>query len=166
MAQRHRFTFVAAVVLTVFALAAPAAAQLTTGTVSGTVRDPQAGVIPGATVTLISERRGTRLPDAITNADGDFVFANVPPDTYTLQITMEGFKALRRGGIAVSAGDRVGLGTLTIEIGGLTETVLVTAESPLVQTQSGERSFTIATQSVENLPIGNRSFTAAATTTS
>ena len=162
MAQGHRFAVVAAVVLTVFALAAPAAAQLTTGTVSGTVRDPQGGIIPGATVTLISERRGTHLPDAITNADGDFVFANVPPDTYTLQIMMEGFKALRRGGIAVSAGDRVGLGTLTIEVGGLTETVLVTAQSPLVQTQSGERSFTIATQSVENLPIGNRSFTALA----
>src|SRR5439155_22234432 len=98
MAQEHRFTVVAAVALTVFALAAPAAGQLTTGTVSGTVKDPHAGIIPGATVTLISERRGTRLPDAITNADGDFVFANVPPDTYTLQVIMEGFKALRRGG--------------------------------------------------------------------
>ena len=71
---------------------------------------------------------------------------------------MEGFKTLKRSGIAVSAGDRVGLGTLTIEIGGLTESVSVQAEAPLVQTQSGERSFTVTTKAVENLPISNRSF--------
>src|SRR4051812_39994042 len=71
---------------------------------------------------------------------------------------MDGFKPLKRRGISVSPGDRVGLGTLTIDVGGLTEAVTVQAESPLVQTQSGERSFTVTTQAVENLPIANRSF--------
>ena len=74
---------------------------------------------------------------------------------------MDGFKTLKRSGIAVSAGDRVGVGTLTIEVGGLTETVSVKAEAPLVQTQSGERSFTVTTNAVENLPISNRSFVSA-----
>ena len=97
--------------------------------------------------------RGTQLPPAFTNASGDFVFANVPPDSYTIQVTMAGFKTLKRSGLTVSAGDRVGVGVLTIEVGGLTETVTVQAESPLVQTQSGERSFTVATKAVENLPI-------------
>lgn len=73
-------------------IATPASAQLTTGTVSGTVKDPQGGVIPGATVVLTSVARGTQLSTAVTNADGDFVVANVPPDTYSLQVTMEGFK--------------------------------------------------------------------------
>ena len=54
------------------------------------------------------------------------------------------------------------VGVLTIEVGGLTETVQVTSEAALVNTQSGERSFTITTESVENLPIANRSFTALA----
>lgn len=150
------------VVVASLVLVAPAFAQLTTGTVTGTVKDSQGGVLPGASVILISETRGTRLPEAFTNASGDFVVANVPPDTYILQVTMDGFRTLKRGGIAVSPGDRVGLSVVSLEIGGLTETVSVEAESPLVQTQSGERSFAIVTQAVENLPIANRSFTALA----
>ena len=161
MKYPHILTALAAAL--VFCFANPQlTAQLTTGTVTGSVRDAQAAVIPGATLSLISETRGTRLPDAISSASGDFVFPNVPPDTYTLQITHKGFKTLRRAGIAVSAGDHVGLGALTLDIGGMTETVTVSAEAPLVETQSGERSFTITPTSVQNLPIQNRSFTALA----
>src|SRR5262249_17565321 len=57
------------------------------------------------------------------------------------------------------AGDRLSVGTLSLEIGGVTDTVQVSAEAPRVQTTSGERSFTVARESVENLPIANRSFT-------
>ena len=137
----RRPALVLLVLISVVVGAAPARAQLTTGTISGTVKDPQGGVIPGATVVLTSETRGTQLPVAVTNSNGDFVVANVAPDTYSVQVTMEGFKTLKRGGISVSAGDRVGIGTLTVEVGGLAESVSVRAESPLVQTQSGERSF-------------------------
>ena len=90
--------------------AASAAAQLTTGTVSGTVKDAQGAVIPGATVILVSETRGIQLPPAVTSANGDFVVVNVPPDTYNIQVTLEGFKTLKRGGIIVSPGDRVEIG--------------------------------------------------------
>ena len=51
---------------------------------------------------------------------------------------------------------------LTIEVGGMAETVEVKGESPVIQSQSGERSFTVTTESVESLPIANRSFTALA----
>ena len=142
--------------------ALPAAAQITTGTVFGTVKDAQGAVIPGASVTLVSETRGTQLSDVFTNENGDFTFVNVPGDRYTLQVTMQGFKTSKRSGIAVSPGDRLSLGAIAIEVGGLTDTVVVKAESPVVQAQSGERSFTIPTSTVENLPIANRSFTALA----
>ena len=66
------------------ALTGGASAQVNTGTVLGTVKDAQGGVIPGATVTLISEARGTRSAPVVTNASGDFVFANVTADTYTV----------------------------------------------------------------------------------
>ena len=49
----------------------PAAAQITTGTVTGTIKDTTGGVIPGATVVLISEARGTRSVPAVTNATGN-----------------------------------------------------------------------------------------------
>jgi hypothetical protein len=141
---------------------APAAAQLTTGTVTGTVKDTQGGVIPGASVVLTSRARGTSLSPAFTNESGDFVITNVPPDSYDVTVTLTGFKTLKRGPIDVSAGDRAGIGTLAIEVGELSETVQVTGESPLVQAQSGERSFAIPQTAVENLPTATRAFVALA----
>jgi hypothetical protein len=141
------------------AIAVPTSAQITTGTVSGTVKDAHGAIVPGAAVTLVSETRGTKTAGVFTNANGDFVFVNVSPDRYTVQIAMPGFKTLEHSGIAVTAGDRFDVGALTIEVGGLEETVQVRAEAPLIQARSGERSFTVDTESVENLPIGNRSFT-------
>ena len=95
---------------------------------------------------------------AVTNETGDYVLPNITPDTYTIEITMAGFKTLKRAGVAVSGGDRVAVGALVIEVGGATETVDVTAEAPLIQASSGERSFTVTTSSVENLPLSNRNF--------
>jgi len=139
-------------------VAVSAAAQVITGSVAGTIRDEQGGVIPGATVVLISEARGTRSAPATTGATGDFVFPNVTVDTYTIEVTMPSFKTLRRPGVAVSAGSRVTAGILTIAVGVAAETVEVKGETPVIQAASGERSFTIPTESVQNLPISNRSF--------
>jgi hypothetical protein len=150
-------TTLSAIAWLVLALA-PAAAQGVTGTVSGTVRDAQGGVIPGATVTLISEARGTASAPVITNGQGGFVFPNMSADTYTLQVEMPSFRTLRRTGVAVSPGSIVALGAVTLEVGGQAEVVTVTAETPLVQTASGERSFTITTESVSNLPLPGRTF--------
>jgi hypothetical protein len=161
MTHKYSFTPLTVALALVFGIS-PAAAQLTTGRLSGSVWDPHAAVVPGSTVTLISETRGTRLPNAISGTSGDFVLPNVPPDTYTLEISHQGFKTLRRTGIAVSAGDNVGLGPLTIEVGAVAETLTVSAEVPLLQTQSAERSFTVTPTSVQNVPISNRSFTALA----
>lgn len=152
-------TVVAAAAFACCGFAAAAAAQITTGTVAGTVKNPQGAVIPGATVVLISEARNVQVTEATTNTEGDFVFVNVPSDRYTIQVTMDGFKIFRRSDIPVGAGDRVAVRTLTVEVGVLAETVLVTSEAALLQSSSGERSFTIDTESVPNLPIFNRSFT-------
>src|SRR2546428_13519564 len=91
----------ACLMLALIPVASPVFAQITTGTVSGNVKDAQGGVIPGATVVLISETRGTKSAPAVTNESGDYVFPNVTPDTYAVEITLEGFKTVRRGGIAV-----------------------------------------------------------------
>jgi hypothetical protein len=143
-------------------LATPSAfAQITTGTIAGTVQDSQGGVIPGATVVLISESRGTRSIPGVTNATGDYVFPNMTSDTYTVEVTMPGFRTTRRTGVAVSGGDRVTVPALTIEPGGASETIEVTAEAPLIQSQSGERSFTVSSTQVSSLPLsGNRNFAA------
>ncbi len=139
-----------------------ASAQLTTGTLSATIRDGQSAMIGGATASLLSEGRGTRLPSVTSSASGDIVIPNIPPGTYTLEVSLKGFKTLKRQDVAVSAGDQSSLGVLTLEVGALSESITVTAESAPLQTQSAERSFTIAPSAVQNLPIANRSFTALA----
>ena len=140
-------------------LAASVSAQITTGTLTGTVRDKQGGVVPGATVTVISESQNTRSSPVITDASGDFVFPNLRADTYTIEVSMPSFSTLKRAGVQVSPGERVTVGQLQIEVGGTTEVVDVKAEAPLVQSASAERSFTISTDAVTNLPIAGRAFT-------
>ena len=71
----------ACALLMLFVLSAAALAQGVTGTVSGTVKDAQGGVVPGATVTLINEAQGTQLAPVTTNATGDFVVPNVAAGT-------------------------------------------------------------------------------------
>jgi len=137
---------------------ATAEAQITTGTIAGTVKDQQGGVIPGATVQLVNDAQGTKSTPLVTSSSGDFVFANISAGAYSLEVTMTGFKTLKRSGIVLGAGDRVQLGAVTIEIGGVSQTVEVKSETPLVQTLTGERSFTVQTSAVESLPISNRSF--------
>jgi hypothetical protein len=150
----------AAIVL--LAMAPMAGAQITTGTVLGTVKDAQGAIIPGATVTLISETRGTTSAPVVTSETGDFVFVNVTADTYTVEIAMPSFKTLKRSGVTVNPGTRASVGDVILDVGGASETVQVKAEASAVQASSGERSFTIPTSTVENLPIANRSFTALA----
>ena len=122
-------------------------------------QDPQGGVIPGATVVLISETKGTKSAPAITNETGTYVFPNVTADTYTVEVTLEAFKTVKRGGITVSGGDRVGMPPITLEPGALAETVTVVGQSPLVQTQSGERSFAVSSKQIETLPFARNNFT-------
>ena len=110
-----RFRAVALMVLWVGTV--PAVAQITTGTVTGTIKDTTGGVIPGATVVLISEARGTRSVPAVTNATGDYVFPNTTADTYTVEVKLAGFRTLARGGVVVSAGERVSVPVLMIEPG-------------------------------------------------
>src|SRR5262245_51949557 len=81
----------------------PVLAQITTGTVTGSVKDPSGAVIPGATVVLTSEARGTKSAPTVTNETGDFVIPNVTPDTYSIEVTLQGFKTAQRGGIVVSS---------------------------------------------------------------
>jgi hypothetical protein len=162
MGKRALATLIAGLVIASISVL-PAGAQLTTASVNGTVKDTQGAVIPGATVTLISETLGTHLADVFTNEYGDFVFADVRPDRYIVQVSLPGFKTSRQGGVVVSAGDHVALGAVVIEVGAASETVTVQSEVALVQTQSAERSFTVATESVQNLPISNRSFVQLAT---
>src|SRR5215831_1741676 len=156
---RRLFLVGTGLMLALGSVSSPVLAQITTGTVTGNVKDAQGAIIPGATVALISETRGTKSAPATTDDTGNFVFPNVTADTYTVEVTLDGFRTVRRTGVAVSGGDRVGLGSFTLEPAALSENVLVVAESPLVQTQSGERSYAVTSKQIETLPFARNNFT-------
>ena len=88
-----------------------------TGSVAGAVRDAQGRVISGATLVLVSNTRGTRSAPVVSNASGEFLFVNVSPDTYTIEVTMPSFKTLQRPNVAVGPGGRIAVGMLTLERG-------------------------------------------------
>ena len=90
--------------LLLVALATTAFAQGVTGTLAGTVKDAQGGVVPGATVTLISQSQGTKSVPVVTNATGDFVIPNIAADTYTVRVEMPSFKTLNRTDVQVQPG--------------------------------------------------------------
>src|SRR5262245_14451856 len=101
MNARRYLAILAMALVVLWTTASSARAQLTSGSVVGTVKDAQGGVIPGATVTLVSESKGTKSNPVVTSPNGDFVFANLSADTYTVQVDMPSFKTLKRSGVAV-----------------------------------------------------------------
>ncbi|MCX6544515.1 MAG: TonB-dependent receptor [Acidobacteria bacterium] len=146
-----------AVALFVLTMAASASAQATGG-LTGSVVDTQGGAIPGATVVLSSETKGTTLGTTVTSGAGVFVFPNLPPDRYTVTVEIPSFKKLQKSGFDISSGPVTSIGKLTIEIGGAAETVIVKGEVSLVQAVSGEKSFTVTNQQMASLPILGRDF--------
>ncbi len=132
-------------------------AQTTSATVSGSVQDAQAGVLPGVTVTITSVTQGNTLT-AVTDDGGRFVFPIVRPDTYTLQVTLTGFKTAERTNLVVNANDKLSTGALTLEVASLSENVTVSASSPVtpLQSPSGERSFTLQAETLKNIANNGR----------
>jgi len=155
----RNWKILAGLVLAWFLLSTLAQAQITTGTVTGRVVDPTGAVVPGARVVLISETKGTRTAPVFTNDTGDYVIPYVTPDTYTVEITASSFKTTQRTGVVVTGGDRVGVPPITLELGQTVETITVSAQAELIQTQSGERSYAIETKQIESLPINRTNFT-------
>ena len=135
--------------------AAPVAAQTTSASVAGQVKDAQGGVLPAATVTLTSKTQANTLT-AMTDAEGRFVFPIVRPDGYVLRVSMQGFKTLERTTVQVSANDRFFAGILTLEVGAITEEVSVTGRVSELQATSGERSYTMESEVIKNIASNGR----------
>ena len=142
------------------ALLLPAArleAQVTTGTLVGQLRDSSAAAIPGATVVATHEGTGVSR-EAATDNNGEFVLSALPPGSYTVKLSLTGFKALQKKGIELGAGQTV-RETFTLEVGTLSETVTVTGQSPLVDTSESLQADRLGSQEVRELPVNRRNLT-------
>jgi hypothetical protein len=144
-----------ATLLVIAALVVPAFAQEQRGSIEGVVRDASGAVLPGATVDATSNVG--QPVSTVTDAVGVYRFPALPPGNYKLSANLQGF--VSREVVDV----RVGLGQIkkvdfSLPLSGVTETVKVTAETPLVDVRQSSRATNIRAEQVDLLPKG-RDFT-------
>jgi hypothetical protein len=133
----------------------PAWAQSVSGSIAGSVIDPSRQVVPGATVTLIDEDTGA-MRTVPTNDTGAFVFSALQPGRYTVRIEMSGFSKVEHKNITLPANERLSIGTTTLAIGGVSETVTTRAEGSFVQTNSSDRSALLTDTQLEMVAVRGR----------
>jgi len=121
----------------------------------GSVKDPSGLAVGAAEIKVVLESTG-RTRSAFSNELGDFIVAGLDGGLYTLRVSKQGFKQLERRQITLSAGDRLSVGELALEIGAVSETVSVSSQGVMVQTRSAERAETITPSQVQNLLVRGR----------
>lgn len=107
-------------------------AQVQSGNITGSVKDQQGGVLPGVTLTL--EGNGPSRTFT-TDAVGQYRFLNLPPGTYKLTASLQGFQSMVRDGVVVKVGQSVEL-PMTLGVATVAESVTVTGESPIIDTKA------------------------------
>src|SRR5262245_19011443 len=116
--------------------AAPARAQQGVAGIGGKVLDSSGGALPGVAIILTNEDTGV-FRELTTTAEGSYFASQMIPGRYRIGAKLEGFKALDRRGVTLTVGQTTTL-DLTLEVGGLAETVTVTGETALIDLTSAE----------------------------
>jgi hypothetical protein len=135
----------------------PAWGQLSSATVTGTVRDPATGVVPNATIIL--RNVGTSVERrAVSNSTGDYSLTNVPPGQYTMETSAPGFKTDRVAEFQLAVSQTATI-NITLEIGQTEQSVEVQAVATQVEAATSELGSVVNTKQVLDLPLNGRNFT-------
>ncbi|WP_035359152.1 TonB-dependent receptor [Edaphobacter aggregans] len=140
--------------LTIFVSASLAYAQSTVGAIAGNVTDPSNSAIAGANVTATDEKTG-RQRQTTTNESGNFNLVQLPPSTYTLDISQAGFAKLQAKGIVVQVGQQL-TQNFALKVQGEQSTVTVDAGSAALEIASAKIGANVPTREIEELPINGR----------
>jgi hypothetical protein len=125
-----------------------------TARVGGKVTDQQGGVLPGATITITNVATGLSS-EVVSNAAGSYLFPSLDPGTYRLSVAMPGFAGWVREGIILVTGQGITMDA-QLEVEGVTETVTVTGESPMISTRESKVGGVVDTEQIQNVPINTR----------
>src|SRR5271166_3108942 len=147
----------ASLVVVLITLAASSVAQLFPGRITGTVRDAQGAVVPGATVKRSNPTTG--LERTVTTDDtGNFNFPELALGTYRLAISKQGFETTIVNDITTSQGVVNNINPV-LQVGSVSSEIEVTSAPPLVQTETDSSGGQLSEVQVESLPIGNSDYT-------
>jgi hypothetical protein len=149
--MRRLMTSVVAVLPSVVLLPTLAIAQVAAPSLAGVVKDTSGAVLPGVTIEAASDVLIEKTRTAVTDGSGQYRIENLLPGIYTVTFTLNGFATVKREGAEVS-----GVGVITIStemrVGTIAETIIVTAESPVVDVQSARRGQVLVEEIIKDLP--------------
>ncbi|MGH9372536.1 MAG: carboxypeptidase regulatory-like domain-containing protein, partial [Vicinamibacterales bacterium] len=134
-----------------------ASGQAANGTLLGNVRDESGAAVPGTTITA-TEVRTNIGRTAVSNETGYYTFTNLPPGEYRVEGELQGFKKFVREGVQVNVNTTVRV-DVALSVGALTESVTVSGEAPILQTDRTDTGRIIEGTQIAQMPLGfNRNF--------
>lgn len=142
--------------MTMFGLGTtPVGAQSGTASISGRVEDPQGGAVPGATVTLTQASTGASR-SGFTNESGSYQFTGLAPASYQMTVSLDGFRTAVIEDLELLVDTQVRQ-NIQLELGAVTEQVVVTSEAPLVNTTDASMGNAFNEKTIKSLPVEGRS---------
>jgi hypothetical protein len=145
---RFSALFVAAIVL---AIPLAASAQTERGTITGVVMDTSKAAVPGVSIAVINV--GTNAASNVVSSEsGSYSATNLPPGTYRIEATLQGFQTSKVEGVILNAGNTARV-DVTLSLGSVSESVLVVAENAVVQTEDAKVATTVSNRLIDELPL-------------
>src|SRR4029453_5966045 len=147
---------VAAFLLTSLVATAPANAQTTAASLTGTVRDTSGSVLPGATVVVVTAATAAIAWQGVTDDGGSYLAPSLPVGTYDVTVSLQGFKTMARRGVRPEISQHARLDA-ELEIGAVNETVTVVgAAAAVLETEDSSIGLVINTSQVQGFPLRSR----------
>ena len=131
-------------------------AQEVSASITGVITDPSGAAVPGATVTATDVNRGTVWPTE-SNEEGVYALPRIPAGTYSLKVESEGFKTTVRSDVVLELNQRARV-DLTLEVGDVSESIEVTAEPPMLNTETTIVGSVLTSNSIVNTPLVTRNY--------
>src|SRR5687768_12851128 len=144
------------------ATASNAAAQQTTGNISGRIVDAQGSAVPGVTVTARNAQTGFERSD-VSDPEGLYRLTALPVGTYDLAATITGFSKFESKALVLNVGQNMAV-DISLSVANVSETVTVTGETPQIETTSSSVGGVVDVARIESLPLNGRQFANAAIT--
>ena len=145
-----------AALLALLTLPAPALAQVTTATLSGTVTDDTGGALPAATISIRAIETGA-VRSVTTDAEGRYRAPGLEPGPYEIAIELQGFQAMRRADLRLSIGQHLTLDA-KLSVGRLEDVLTVTGDAPIIDTSRSSVAAVVDAQQIRELPLNGRDF--------